>query len=482
MKLNFKTSTVFIGLFLIGLAFRIYCWSHLKSLTWDEGLHSNPGIGLGLFVQHGFQLEYLSQLVDRYPQTLLSSAFYPFGYPCMTFISSVIFGISEFSVRLPSILSSFLIIHAVYLCGKKLFSKEIAVMGAFFATVNPWFIIWGGRALVDVPMTTCMIYALYFSLCAVETDDTKHWLLTGLFCGLAFYMKPPGLVIIPLITLFWVAHWKVSLLKKKQFYIFLTIISIFIVTYLGYGLLGRYVFPDLGWISEARGYNIFRNCFRWFGQVFTHSETGDPSWRSMEGWTYLLKLLPNQVGGQSIIVLILAGTVSLLRNKVTRGNTLLILAYIGMVYCIFTLIDNKDTRYTIPYLPFMCLLAAQGVWAVCSFFEQFIKWDQLRKVLTSLIILFVTFICFGKLSYGYIWATPLSIVDESSQKIMKDAPGEAVVSLRGDNMINTPTLTFYMLKYDTDLNYSVNYRPSKATRYVLGHQLWKIHEGKQKLL
>jgi len=225
MKSNFKTSIVFIGLFLIGLAFRIYCWSHLKSLTWDEGLHANPGIGLGLFVQHGFRLEYLSQLVEHYPQTLLSSAFYPFGYPCMTLISSMIFGISEFSARLPSMLFSFLIIHAVYLCGKEIFNKEIAVVGAFFATLNPWFIIWGGRALVDVPMTVCMMYALYFCLRAIRADETKQWIFTGLFCGLAFYMKPPGLVITPLIFLFWIAHWKVSLLKKKQFYIFLMIIA-----------------------------------------------------------------------------------------------------------------------------------------------------------------------------------------------------------------------------------------------------------------
>jgi hypothetical protein len=85
-----------------------------------------------------------------------------------------------------------------------------------------------------------------------------------------------------------------------------------------------------------------------------------PVW-TLASWLYYLRELLNQQVLLPFCLLYLLGIVLALRRCRLNAYLWMLLAWVVIGYVVSTLFINKDTRYTLPYLPALALLAAIGL-------------------------------------------------------------------------------------------------------------------------
>jgi 4-amino-4-deoxy-L-arabinose transferase-like glycosyltransferase len=481
MKYRIKTKYLLGIIFLVGLILRILFWRTQKGLIWDEAGHSIAGVMIARTILNGFSFDYAMNFISNYFVTVGSLFFYPYGYDIMSTISFLIFGFNDFAARFPNMFFSLLIIHAVYIVTKKMFNSKIALFAAFFAAINPYFIIWGGGVVNDVIMITFMLYAIYFCLKAVDFEYEKrncafrkrnglrNWILCGMFIGLAGLIKPPGLIVSLFVAfiVFYRLGWR-SLFGKK--FLILILIAVFLtLTYFGQGWIGKYILPQTGLISQELGDSIYSNVYHWFGSALTHYEAGDQTWRELGGWTYYLGVLSEQLGGNIAIIFAFFGLIFLSRFKddSSKKNMVLILFYITLVFIIFVLLDNKNQRYTMPYIPFLIILMSFGFYS----FIKFVKVSK-RTEIVLVILLMVSFLIstIGVILSLEYTSTQTTGLNEAIEYISNSEPGLVVDTFGDQGYVNVQTISYYLAMKDPDLEYSVYWLDKdslKRSKYII---------------
>lgn len=455
-----KENIILILIMVFGLILRFYFWLSFDGFTWDEGSHSLAGILLARTILNGFDYEYFKEFTNHYWASIGSLFFFPWGYTILSTLSFLFFGFSELSARLPSMIFSLISIPAIYLLASKLFDKKIALLSAYFMAINPYFITRGGVALVDVPMSCLIILSFYFCLIAIDKEKIKYWFLAGLFCGLSGLMKPTGFIIFPFLILLAVYFKGWKYLFSKQLMIFSSVIFFSFISYFGVGLLALLVFPKLGWIKTAEGLIIFKSIFQWFGRIIpekyfdffgqnlVYANYGDPSWKNFYGWIYYLGLIPQQLGSYAMFIITIFGSITLFLNKKNKQQFYIISLFILFIYLIFTLIANKDARYTMPLIPFIIILSAVGIYNL--YYE--IK-NKYRLILMSIILVTLSY-----LSLNDIYQSNFNNIGhnlELSIEAMQNLEPGLIVPFNETNIVNVQTISFYMAINDPGLRYSV---------------------------
>lgn len=117
--------------------------------------------------------------------------------------SMKLFGTSEFAIRLPSLLLSILLIVVVFFFCIKWYSHKVALLAAFFISINGLFIELGaGRVATDhydVLFAAFIFIALFFSQQHALRKKTAYALLSGCFVGFALLTKwLPALIVLPI--------------------------------------------------------------------------------------------------------------------------------------------------------------------------------------------------------------------------------------------------------------------------------------------
>ena len=83
---------------------------------------------------------------------------------------------------------------------------------------------------------------------------------------------------------------------------------------------------------------------------------GDPGFASLAGWTYYLRDLPRQLGVVPAVLLVVG--LAMARRTPALG---LLLTWAGGPLVLLTLLQNKDSRYTMPILPALALLSVAWI-------------------------------------------------------------------------------------------------------------------------
>jgi len=468
---------ILIAIFLMGLAIRLYYCRDLGTLSWDEGAHSLSGILIARSLLNVFTepINYASTFMGNYGASTGSLSFYPFGYDICTTISYLLFGFNDFAAKFPTMLFSLFIIHATYLLGKEVYNRDIGYAAAFFAAICPFFIGWGGRALADIPMVCLMIYALYFTLRGLKTGKLRDWLLMGISLGLAGQMKPVGFLIFPIIIGFAIFKKRDKILKNSQF-LFGNFIALIIMG--SYFLSGKIAEITLG----DFGKHITMNVFHWFSSALTYAEQSDPTWHSITGWLYYLKLLPLQLGW-IILILALTGIIYILiRKEKIKSEELFIFANVILIFFLFVFLSNKNERYTMPYLPLLCIFAAYGFDNLINLLKDKKElWKNIFYILVISLSIFSTFYVITQCNPSNYPNTGLR---EAASLITKNEPGLVVLSkeldLKDDDSINVQSISFYIAINDPELKYSVYWSDKiEEAKWVISDE--QIYENNWKL-
>lgn len=146
--------------------------------------------------------------------TFLPTVFKSFGdfkpgfYVYLTVPFVAIFGLNEWSVRLPSAVSGVITVWLLYLIVRKLFTehRSLATVAAFVAATNPW-LIYFSRGAWEVNLALCLTLAgIYFLLRSF--DNQRYFVL----CVLSFAITlvtyqgaklSTGIVVLILLILYW---------------------------------------------------------------------------------------------------------------------------------------------------------------------------------------------------------------------------------------------------------------------------------------
>ena len=130
----------------------------------------------------------------------------PLYYASLKIFSSF-FDYSVVGIRIYSAIFGVLAIWAIYLFAKELFSKRAAIFAAILATVSPIAIQYSQEARMYSMLVALTIFAAYFLVRALKTEEQKYYILWGIFVSLSALTHYMGIIFSPLYFLVYVI-WK----------------------------------------------------------------------------------------------------------------------------------------------------------------------------------------------------------------------------------------------------------------------------------
>ena len=201
------------------------------SLSWDE-------------VAIGYNAYSIAQTgKDEYGQKfpLLSKSFNDYKLPGYIYLDSIfikLFGLSIFTVRLPSAISGILAVYLIYILTKKIlvdakFQPTVPVISAFLLAINPWH-LQISRAAFETNAALTLILAgftmLFYSLKA-RSDSSFGRLgsilaLPALALSIYFYYSPR--LFVPLFLLIIFVFFKKAILQNLKYYLISSALAILV--------------------------------------------------------------------------------------------------------------------------------------------------------------------------------------------------------------------------------------------------------------
>lgn len=173
-----------------------------------------------------------------------------YGY--LTVPSVFLFGLSEFSVRLPNALIGGLAIIVTYFLVKKLFKNEsLAIFSSFLLAISPWHIMLS-RGAFEANLTTFLLpFGILLFLNGLK--NPKYLVFSAIVFGLNLFSYHTARILTPLIVGFLV--WQNWQGIKSKFLLFFVVFGIFLLVaiyfyFMAGGRIGSSAIFDLGFADD----------------------------------------------------------------------------------------------------------------------------------------------------------------------------------------------------------------------------------------
>lgn len=237
-----------------------------------------------------------------------------------------------------------LLIFSTYGIGCMMVGGRAGLLAAFLVSMYPLVYGLSRQYLADVALTAVTAFAVF---CLVWSQAfVRRWpsLLLGVTIG-------------------------VGVLTKWTFIVFLAgPLAVAVVMTLRHATWARVINLVLaGLLSLVIGLPWFLTnleplqAFLEFNRLLAAPQEGEaPIW-SLESWIYYFRELLNQQMLLPFTLLAMAGGVLTVRRCRVNGYVWMLLSWVAIGYVASTLFINKDTRYTMPYLPALALFTAIGL-------------------------------------------------------------------------------------------------------------------------
>lgn len=262
---------------------------------------------------------------------------------------------------------------AVYEIGRRCAGVSTGIFAALLISLYPMIYGLSRIYLLDLPLTAMVAASIACLFCSEMFRYRAPSIVLGIMLGLGMLTKWT-LVIFVLGPLAITAYLVIKEPKLRLVNFALT------------GIVAGIIF--LPWYL----YNFDRLLdFLQIGGFEAAVLEGDPSRGTWAAWTYYLEALLNNQVLLPLFLLFLVGFVVVLMRWRSNVYFLLLLSWIVVPYVIFANYDNKDVRYTLPYLPAIALLTSIGIMQLRS--------RATRSLLMSMGIV-MGFAQFGVLTFG----------------------------------------------------------------------------------
>ncbi|MCP3682730.1 MAG: glycosyltransferase family 39 protein [bacterium] len=250
-------------------------------------------------------------------------------------------------------------IFLVYLIGKKLFSRNIGLIASVLLAFTPLFFFTSTKVYSGIPSTFFALLAFYFFI-------KKRSILAGLFVGISFMFRfPQALLFIALIIAILLNKEKLKAKVKSllQFSVpfFLILLSFFIFNIFMYkdlNIILAALHPFLIGITQPSHtvYTVANNFSYYFVELFKQNP------------------------------LFLFAIPALFFRKRNNKALLIVLALFLLFFILFM---SKLERFSLIFLPYICLLASFGIYQVFLFLRK----QKYAKIAYALLIAYVAVSC-----------------------------------------------------------------------------------------
>lgn len=323
-KLVHKYGTLSLCLLIIiGFYLRFNNLAH-SSLFGDELLTAYAAIGI---LEHGSPVLPLSGV---YTRSILNTGLIALAFK--------IFGISEFSARLVSLIFGTLTIFLVYLMGVKVANKRVAILAAAIITFSVWEIAWSQQCRMYAQFQFFYLFTSYlFYLGLNKTKINKANIILLFFSMIAFICA-------------WLSH--------KLALTFLPVALIYILLYKREILKNRYfIYLSLAFLGLASLYMIATGKTS-LDYIITSAPIGAQQpfyyYALMSDLNILFFLVFT-----SIISSIILWKLGFFKNEGIYHPYLLLNFFIPFI--ILSLYSWKGSRFALFIFPFLVLLASQAI-------------------------------------------------------------------------------------------------------------------------
>ncbi len=265
--------------------------------------------------------------------------------PLFTWINSIpvsIFGISEFSIRLLSVLLGVFTIAIVYLLARKWYGEKVGLISASILAVMPLHVIYSRLAFNDITQ----VFLFLVSMLLLEYSGKKFYVLfAGIFFGLSYLIKYNVVIMAALYWIFYFAYfilkkdW-VSLKKSAKnaiIYFLSSLVFIILVIYFTSG-------------SEGLVYLINSTLF-WIS--FQYSQSINPAY-------YYMAILFDSLSPPLYILSLIALLALLLQRNKKRNDYLIIFLVLAYIL-IISMQTRRFSRYLLFAIPFIAILLAKHI-------------------------------------------------------------------------------------------------------------------------
>jgi len=333
-----------------------FLWLYLDQTPpfWDQAFHLKSVVLTNHFLTGQFWGNFFDLIRSFYAYpplvyfiTGLTSLITGLGTSRITYINSLFFGLS---------------LWGLYKLGLKVLkNKSWAFLTAFLFSLMPVIYDTSRNFLLDIPLLTWVIWGLYFfvdSLYLTKTRSSWLWLLTLILTSLT---KLNGLLYY-LPMAFFALYWSYQHKRLKP------LVFLFYSGLVWAGLVGWWYILDWQNISH------YLTGLAGQGEPLT-----DPSGLlNLANWIHYFKLFFLHQFSPIATLLILLSFIFWPHLDIDKNNRRLLLFYLIFNYALFTLISNKDFRFTFPLLPVIAILAAANL-------------RHAPKIITAVLLVFLSF-------------------------------------------------------------------------------------------
>ncbi|MBW4480637.1 MAG: glycosyltransferase family 39 protein [Tolypothrix brevis GSE-NOS-MK-07-07A] len=273
-----------------------------------------------------------------------------------------LFGISDASVRLPSMIAGILSILLLYEIGKILLGKKVATLAAAIFSVEFLWLQYCRLGTPDVPMI-CLILLAIWSLLKAELNPkyrSFYRFIAGLSFALGFLVRS-FMIFLPIVALlpYLIAeHRRHRHLSNPMFYLGFAV-----------GLI-----PTLSWIWlswQRFGNNSFEQLFRFVFRLGSN-DRGD------HGILFYFWNVPAKAFPWFFFALL--GLVLLLRRPIPRYQLILV-GFPIVLFAELSIFSTRLPHYSLALYPFIALLASIGLdWLGAIFSKGIRSRDAINRV------------------------------------------------------------------------------------------------------
>lgn len=388
-----KVLVVLLIIYAIALASTINNPPHV-----DEATHSFVGMFLKDLVNDWLKQPTLS-FSKIYEYTISYLAYYPkisLHYPplpqAMFSLAYSIFGVTLQVSRLVIIVLSVILMFVIYLFTQTIFKNRMMSLIATSLLMTSTIVInMSILAMQEIPFLFFFtLTMLWLYVIKDKEPKIKNFVLLAILIAATTLTKWQAITILP-VVLTYVLFFERRLLKY-------TLASFALATI----ILAPYYL--ILWKTDLLLLPFTANL---------EADVNEPTWKQLEGWTYYLFTLVREQFFLPLGTIIVISTIVYLVKKYKDWS--FFATWILVVYLIMVTLHNKDTRYTINFLPAFVIPASYVIYKIAKTSELFI-FIVIGLVLTQVILAFVN------IKYGF------PEVYEIAKYIIQDKEGNVLIN------------------------------------------------------
>jgi len=414
--------------FILGFSSFFLFWDLGKNtlLDWDEAIYASVSkniISTGNFLTLQWPVD--TNWFEKPPLYFWISSFF-----------MRIFGVNEFSARLPSAIFALLGILLVYKFSSYLFKSKITgFLSALMLATTAHYIYYARMGMLDVMVTFFITLSLYFGYKFYTENNTKYSLYSGLACGFGVLVKSVvGILPLAILGIFGVT---LLLLNKVSLKKLSTGISLFLISFLLVAM------PWHFYMYQLYGSEFLNSYF--FTHILNRGITDQQG--KTESFFWYLEVIKVSFRLWSLLLLpasILA--IKKIFNKDTRYIFLTISTVI--IFLFFSFSNSKLIWYIIPLYPLLSILAGDVLYKALLLVQQRAIFSKLKiefKYIFTMVfplLLILYFVNYNKLIYYPDFNKDLvSVIEAYNEELEVGSTNNPLYYLR----IPTPAVRFYAL-------------------------------------